>query len=216
MDVGGVLNWAGGAEGQAAPTTPPSLRSLRICIGEAQERGCQRALTRKWTVDEQRAGMRAAETPRRLSAHRRGPDVPLPARAHLSALRLPLSGTPALRSSPLPPRLSCTPAGAEMVEGGASRLSRLSPACRFDVSSVIASGLRQRSLEGFDMKSGLSSQVYATASDPGLKQSPGRCGILLPASDSPHIGASSAMKDTFPAPLSPSCGHILGVLIELG
>lgn len=60
------------------------------------ERGCQWALTCKWTVDEQQAGMRPAETPRHLSAYGRGPDVPLPAHAHLSALHLPFHGTLAL------------------------------------------------------------------------------------------------------------------------
>lgn len=55
--------------------------------------------------------------------------------------------------------------------GGGRPVSRLSPAWHFDVSSVIVHGLWQLSLEGFDMKSRLSSQVYATASDPGLKQS---------------------------------------------
>lgn len=79
---------------------------------------------------------------------------------------------------------------------------------------MIVRGLWQLSLEGFDMKSRLSSQVDATASDPGLKQSPHRCGILLPLSDSPRIGAPSAMKDPF-SWFPPSYGHVLGVLIEL-
>lgn len=50
-------------------------------------------------------------------------------------------------------------------------ISRLSSAWHFDVSSVIAHGSWQLSLEGFDMKSRLGSQVYPTTSDPGLKQS---------------------------------------------
>lgn len=91
-------------------------------------------------------------------------------------------------------------------------VSRLSPPWHFDVSSVIALGLWQLSLEGFDMKSRLGSQVYPMASDPGLKQS--ACSLwdtITGESEAPSIGASSAMKYTF----LPSCKHSLGVLIEL-
>lgn len=49
--------------------------------------------------------------------------------------------------------------------------SRLPSLWHFDVSSVIAVGLSPLSLEGFDMKSRLASQVYPMAADPGLKQS---------------------------------------------
>lgn len=91
-------------------------------------------------------------------------------------------------------------------------ISRLSSPWHFDVSSVIALGLWPLSLEGFDMKSRLGSQVYPMASDPGLKQS--ACSLwdtITGESEAPSIGASSAMKYT----LLPSHKHILGVLIEL-
>lgn len=91
-------------------------------------------------------------------------------------------------------------------------VSRLSSPWHFDVSSVIAHGLWLLSLEGFDMKSRLGSQVYPMASDPGLKQSAGSLwDTITRESEAPSIGASSAMKYTF----LPSYKHILGVLIEL-
>lgn len=91
-------------------------------------------------------------------------------------------------------------------------VSRLSSPWHFDVSSVIALGLWPLSLEGFDMKSRLGSQVYPMASDPGLKQS--TCSLrdtITRESEAPSIGASSAMKYTF----SLSYKHVLSVLIEL-
>lgn len=48
----------------------------------------------KWTVSEQECDQ--LRLPGVSLHYRRGPDVPLPARAHLSALRLPLNGTLAL------------------------------------------------------------------------------------------------------------------------
>lgn len=146
---------------------PPSPARRSGSSLKVPARGCQWALTCKWTVDEQRAGMRAAEAPRPLSLQE-GPRCA--ATCPRTSVCSPSSSPwhPGLRSSPLPPRLSCTLAGVEGWGGGASRLS---PAWHFDVSSVIVCGLWQLSLEGFDMKSRLSSQVYATASDPGLKQS---------------------------------------------
>ena len=91
-------------------------------------------------------------------------------------------------------------------------ISRLSSPWHFDVSSVIALGLWPLSLEGFDMKSRLGSQVYPMASDPGLKQS--ACSLwdtVTRESKAQSIGVSSAMKYTFPL----SYKHILGALIEL-
>lgn len=91
-------------------------------------------------------------------------------------------------------------------------VSRLSSPWHFDVSSVIALGLWPLSLEGFDMKSRLGSQVFPMVSDPGLKQS--ACSLwdtITKESGAPSIGVPSAMKYTFP----PSYKHILGVLIEL-
>lgn len=115
---------------------------------------------------------------------------------------------PRLRSSPLPPRLSCT--WLAWKKCGPSLAS--TSAWHFDVSSVIALGLRPLSLEGFDMKSRMGSQVYPMASDPGLKQSAGSLwDTITRESEAPSIGASSAMKHTF----LPSYKHILGVLIEL-
>lgn len=160
----------------------------------------------QWMSGEQECGQR-----RLLGvslSYRRGPDVPLPARAHLSALRLPLNGTLALD------HLLFLHAWVALGSRGkicGPSLASLLP-WHFDVSSVIALGLWPLSLEGFDMKSRLGSQVYPTASDPGLKQS--ACSLwdtITKEREAPSIGASSAMKYTF----LPSYKHILGVLIEL-
>lgn len=83
--------------------------------------------------------------------------------------------------------------------------SRLFSLWLFDVSSVIALGLWPLSLEGFDMKSRLGSQVYPMVSDPRLKQS--TCSLwdtITRESEAPAIGAFSAMKYTF----CPSYKHI--------
>lgn len=135
------------------------------------------------------------------------PDVPLPARAHLSALRLPLNGTLALDHLLfLHAWVALGLLGEE--EKKKWTISRLSPRWRFDVWSVIALGLRPLSLEGFDMKSRPGSQVYPIAADPGLKQS---AYSLWDTITRESIGASSAMKYAF----LPSYKHIWDVLIEL-
>lgn len=136
--------------------------------------------------------------------------MPLPAPAHLSALCLPLNGTLVLD------HLLFLHASVALGLHGRRKKrrtgSRLSSLWHFDVSSVIALGLWPLSLEGFDMKSRLGSQVYLLVSDPGLKQS--TCSLwdtITGENKEPAIGASSAMKYT----LRPTYKHFLTVLIEL-
>lgn len=81
-------------------------------------------------------------------------------------------------------------------------VSRLSSPWHFDVSSVIAFGLWPLSLEGFDMKSRLGSQVYPMASDPGLKQSTSSLwDTVTSESEAPTMGASSVIILFLPSKL---------------
>lgn len=162
----------------------------------------------KWTVNEQRAGMWPAEASWCLSQLQEGPWCA--ATCPCTSVCSPSSSQwhPRLRSSPLPPRLSCT--WLAWKKCGPSLASLLPGTLMSQVWLLLDCG--RFPLEGFDMKSRLGSQVYPMASDPGLKQS--ACSLwdtITRESEAPSIGASSAMKYTF----LPSYKHILGVLIEL-
>lgn len=62
----------------------------------------------KWTVNEQRAGMCPAETSRCLSQLQEGPRCAATCPCTSVCSPSPSQWHPRLRSSPLPPRLSCT------------------------------------------------------------------------------------------------------------
>lgn len=90
-----------------------------------------------------------------LDVSRRGPDVPLPALAHLSALCLPLNGTLVLDHLLFLHASVALGLHREKKNKKCGLALVLSSPWHFDVSSVIALGLWPLSLEGFD--SGLSS-----------------------------------------------------------
>lgn len=82
---------------------------MNYCF-KVQQHGCQRAFLSmwEWTVNERRAGMRPAEASRCLSQLQEGPRYA--ATCPCTSVCSPSSSQwhPRLRSSPLPPRLSCT------------------------------------------------------------------------------------------------------------